>query len=229
MFSINLSRLIFGTMILAMTSLILSGCVISNVTRFHDSQALQAGKTFIVLPYDKQKGSLEFRQYAALVSNSLKAAGYRKVQNGKRADYAVFFNYGIDDGRTVVSSYPIYGSTGGGTTYHSGTVSTSGGGSSSYSGTSRSTSSRSVVGSGVSSDVVYARFFTLDIIDLKKSSKENIVKVFEGKVKSTGSSGSFSIVGGCLIRSLFDGFPGENGESVRVRVNKYECNTTPSE
>ena len=223
MISVNLSRLMLGAVMLAMASLVLSGCVTSDVTRFYDLQALKVGKSFIVLPFDKQKGNLEFKKYASLISNHLKAVGYRAAQNEKQADYVIFFDYGIDDGRTVVGSRPVFGSTGGGATRHSGTVSHSGGGSSTYSGTSHAPASYGVVGSQTYSSVAYTRFLTLDMIDSKKSSQENIVKVFEGKVKSTGNSNSFANVGGCLIHSLFKGFPGKNGESIRTTLSANEC------
>ena len=232
MISVNLSRLMSGAMILAMASLALSGCAVSvrtDVVRFYDPQVLKTGKSFIILPYNKQKGSLEFKKYASLISNHLKAAGYRKARNEKQADYAVFVDYGIDDGRTVVGSSPIIGQTGGGTTRHSGTVSNSGGGSGSYSGTSTSYGSYGVVGSQTYSFIVYARFLTLEMIDSQKSSAENIVKVFEGRVKSTGVSNSFAAVGGCLIRSLFQGFPGKNGVSEKINILMDECDVSPSQ
>ena len=80
MIGANLSRLMLGAMILAMASLALSGCVTSDITRFYDLQSLKTDKSFIILPFDKQKGNLEFKKYASLISNHLKAAGYRKLE-----------------------------------------------------------------------------------------------------------------------------------------------------
>lgn len=206
----------------------LSGCmtsVNSNVTRFHDPNLLETNKTFAILPLDTQQGSLEFKQYAGQVSEKLKAYGYQETSQ-KKADYTVFFNYGIDNGTTVISSYPIYGSTGGGTTYHSGSVNTYGsyGGSyGTYSGTSYTAPTFGVVGSGTESHTEYTRVLNLDILDNKKSNKSTVVKVFEGKVKSTGSSASFSTVSQCLIDSLFKDFPGENGKSESVILASDTC------
>lgn len=206
----------------------LSGCmttVNSNVTRFHDPNVLEANKTFAILPLETQDGSLEFQQYAKIVSEKLQTYGYTET-SPKKADYAVFFNYGIDNGSTVISSYPIYGSTGGGTTYHSGSVNTYGsyGGSyGTYNGTSYTAPTFGVVGSGTSSHTEYTRVLNLDILDAKKSNQSKIVKVFEGKVKSTGSSASFSTVSQCLIDSLFKDFPGENGKSESIALSGDTC------
>ena len=187
-------------------------------------------KPFVLIPFDEQKGSLEFKQYASLISAYLNVKGYRRVKNRKQADYAIFFRYGIDDGRTAISSYPIYGLTGGGTTYHSGTISGSGGGVSSYSGTSSSTGSFGVVGVGTSSRVNYKRLFTFDMFDLKKSSRENIIKVFEGKVKSTGALDNFLVVSNCVIHSLFEGFPGrKSGEIIRMAIPIKKCSVSMSQ
>ena len=56
----------------------------------------------------------------------------------------------------------------------------------------------------------------LNILDAKKSTKDNPVKVFEGTVKSRGSSGQITVVMPAMIEALFRNFPGESGKSETV-------------
>lgn len=58
----------------------------------------------------------------------------------------------------------------------------------------------------VSSKTVYDRFFNLKIFDMKRSEGANLVGVYEGTVKSAGSSQNFSTVSYCMIDALFRDF-----------------------
>lgn len=205
-------------------TLLLSACgtmVNANVTSFHDEEALLPGKTFAVIPLQDQKNSLEFKQYAALVEDKLQEQGYVHA-SGKAAYYGVNLRYGIDNGREVASSYPIYGQVSGGTTtYHSGSVNSYGSygsGFGNFSGTSYTPAQYGVIGSGVSSHTEYTRVLALDIFNQKTDKK-----VYEGNVKSIGSSGSFSAVSKCLIQALFQKFPGDNGKTESLTLPGNEC------
>lgn len=203
----------------------LSGCIAnvrSDVTRFHTLGTNTAQKTFVVVPYDDQEGSLEFKTYAAVVAEKLSAFGYQLADSWENADYAVFFQYGIDNGTTVVSSNPIYGQTGGGTTYTSGSLNSLDG-SATYSGTSYTSPSFGVVGTSTSTKTVYRRRFTLNITDIKQSTQDNVVDVFQGKVTSDGSSNTFATVSDCLIDAMFKDFPGESGKTTTVNTLSGEC------
>jgi hypothetical protein len=193
------------------------GSVSSSVSRFHKISNLPKGRYFIVLPILKnKKGSLEFEEYAKNISSRLEKFGMIYTSRKQDADYAILLDYGIGGGKTSTSSMPLYGRTGGGTTYHSGTVSSSSGGYGNYSGTSYAPSRRRVIGSIPITRTIYTRLFVMDIIDLKKSSPGNIVKVFEGKVNSVGSSNSFHKVSNCLISAMFENFPGKSGSTIDV-------------
>jgi hypothetical protein len=94
----------------------------SNVTAFNDLPVNDTGAAFFVMPLEHQEGSVEYRQYASRISSGLVQQGYRPVTNIAEAQYVVFFDYGADNGRTVSGSTPIWGQTGGGTTYQSGSL-----------------------------------------------------------------------------------------------------------
>ena len=88
-----------------------------------------------MMPLETQKGSIEYQSYANSVTNKLNLRGFRRVNKLFNADYAVNIDYGVSGRNEVSGSAPIYGQTGGGTIFHSGTVSGSDG-SGTYSGTS---------------------------------------------------------------------------------------------
>lgn len=215
----NFVKVKTSVLMLACT-LFLSACgtmVHTNVTAFHEKEALVPGKGFKIIPLEGQKNSLEFSQYASLVKEKMEEHGYVPAGGKVAAYYGVSLRYGIDDGRKVTSSYPVYGQVGGGTTYHYGTVN-SYGGFGSYSGTSYSAPKFGVVGSNVVTNTEYTRVLFLDIVNLKTNKK-----VYEGNVKSVGSTGTFSGVGKCLIQALFQKFPGDNGKTSSVVLPGNEC------
>jgi hypothetical protein len=87
-----------------------------------------------VLGYPKEiDESLEWKSYKPAFESQFQKQGF-VISNEEGADYIAFVTYGIGDPKTTpnAKSVPIYGSTGGGTTYHSGSVSTMSGGYGSY-------------------------------------------------------------------------------------------------
>jgi hypothetical protein len=95
-------------------SLILAGCatmqpsVQTRTTVFHRMSEVSLQDTFVVLPWRKElDGSLEFGQYADQVAAILRQRGFHVVKQGEAARYAVFLDYGIDDGRAVSQNYSI--------------------------------------------------------------------------------------------------------------------------
>lgn len=179
----------------------------SNIISFYDEDELEKGKSFFILPYEHQEGSLEYKKYASTISSELERAGYEPVKNKDKADYKVYFDYGIEGSETEVRTSPLYGSVGFLGSYNN---------------------SRFFPGFGISnhrvySDTKFTKILVLDIIDSEKSTKGNKVKVFEGKVRNTSSAESFAEVSECLITVLFKEFPGENGKPVNISIPYEEC------
>lgn len=202
----------------------LSGCATSVQTRvavFHELESSLTGVTYAFAPSKEQDASLEFRSYAKLVKAEFSKRGVVETPLDQ-AKYAVFIFYNIDDGKQVVSSYPIFGQTGTSSSYTTGAV-TSYGNTASYNSTTYNNPTYGVVGSGSSTGTVFTRYLDINIIDIEKSkaSNDKVQKVYEGKAVSSGSSGQLASVMSAMIRSVFEDFPGKNG-STRTSVQSAE-------
>lgn len=201
---------------------ILAGCVgpvHTRVERFDSLPPQTAGKTVLFLPSKQQETSAEFTSYARSVAARLTPLGFRQVDDFARADYAVFLNYGISGTRTVTEQVPIYGQTGGGTTYQSGSVTaygTRGPAYGTYSGTSYTTPSYGVVGMIPSTSTQHSRYLVMKMIDVRASTPEKLVAAYEGQVSSEGTTGSFAAVSECMFDALFKQFRRTGGESVTL-------------
>lgn len=165
--------------------------------------------TYTLIPTKEQEGSLEFQSYAKLVMAELDKRGMIEAPLNQ-AKLAIFMSYGIDDGKQVISSYPIFGQTGSSSSYTTGRI-TSYGNTASYSGTTYKTPTYGVVGSGTSTSTIFSRYLHIDIIDVIKSGNGKIHKVYEGKAVSSGSSDQLAPVMPAIVRSVFEDFPGKSG------------------
>lgn len=214
--------------LLALALFFLTGCstyIDSTVTRFYDEDAIVKNSTYKFLPTDQQRASLEYKKYKKSISSKLASLGMKEADTDS-ASYGVFFTYGIDNGTEIVTENPIIGQTGGGATYHSGSV-YSNGGFGGYSGSSYSAPTYGVVGTSTSVSTQYVRYLNLDIIDLNKSNNDNIAKIYEAKLKSKGSSSTFAQVSECLIETIFTDFYLNNGTSKEYTVPFDDCEVKP--
>ena len=200
--------------ILIAISFLLVGCqtsVKSNVTKFHSFDDL-APKSFKVVSSMGQ--SLEAATYADLIASKLEGYGWKR---SNASEMEVSFNLSIDNGRVETGSVPIFGKTGGGTVYNSGTVYGSGS-MATYSGTSYKPATFGVVGAAPFSVSVYTRVLALNIKSLRTGKR-----IFEGTVRSEGTTATMAPIAPCLIASLFKSFPGESGKSETVQLNSDAC------
>ena len=79
----------------------------TDVTRFAAQLPHPAGQSFTVVAGDPAlAGGIEFGQYAALVSAQLAKQGYTPSPDPASAALVVRLDYGVDKGRTVVTSSP---------------------------------------------------------------------------------------------------------------------------
>jgi hypothetical protein len=204
--------------------LIFSGCasVKSTTSRFHQLPEIGNGESFAFLPAQSQEGGLEYQAYCERIKKKLIEYGWVFSDSPSNADYLVFFTYSIDGGETVSGSMPIYGQTGGGTSYSSGTVTSGYGGYASYSGTTYTAPTFGQVGSVPYSQKMYGRNLDLSIIDDRRSSKNNVVKVYEGRVASSGSSADIAVVLPTMIEALFKDFPGQSGKTKKLSMPLVE-------
>ena len=205
------------TFILAVLVL-LSGCMTSlkaNVSSFSNLSVPAMGQSVAVVGYPEEiNSSLEFKSYRSKFEAKFRLNGY-SIASEETADYIAFVSYGIDGGteQTGVTSTPVYGQTGGGTTYTSGSVSSYSGGYGSYYGTSYTMPTYGIVGTSTSSYsyTKYKRNLALDIVEASSVGSEYPVKVFEGRLTSSGSCGIMREVIDEIIEAMFTDFPNANG------------------
>ena len=208
----------------------LSGCAVApvvhvQVSNFSNLTIPLSNQTISVVGFPEEiNSSLEFQSYRQKFERKLIEAGF-SLASPDNADFVAFISYGIDTGseKTELISTPVYGQTGGGTTYTSGTVSLYGGGYGSYSGTSYTMPTFGVVGSSTSSVnyTVYKRQIAMDIVDVSTLDSDEPDKVFEGRLVSSGSCGIMNEVIDELIEAMFSKFP--TGSGVVEITAQFDC------
>ena len=178
----------------------LSACgptmVTADVTRFHTLPAA-APRGVAILPEGPQRGSLEFRTYAAIISDTLARQGWRPVADAT-ADVVVTFAYGADSGHTQVWSEPAWGppAWGRGPPYYG-----------------------SWPGSDwITSTVSYNHVLHVVMWDGPAYRRGERVAVYEGRATAETGSPVIQPVMPYLIAALLDDFPGPSGVTVRVKV-----------
>ncbi len=218
------NKILISLFILCIISLF-SGCtsVRSYVISFHKLPPIGVGKTFDIVPFEHQKGSIEFSTYEERVSKKIEEHGYKRVRNSSTIpNYLVFINYGIDDGTTTSGIMLIFGQTGGGCSYNTGTIHTSYGSYGTYSGSTYTQPTYGQIGSIPYAVTKYKRYLNMTIIDSRKSNKDDIIKVYEGRVLSRGSSVEISVVLPTMIEALFKDFPGQSGKTKKITMGKVK-------
>ncbi|HYD12189.1 MAG TPA: DUF4136 domain-containing protein [Allosphingosinicella sp.] len=204
----------------AAASLGLSACATGLPTQVSRFQAMPApaGQSFVVRAADREKnGGLEFGTYAALVRQHLTGLGYREASSEADANFIVSLDYGVDQGRERVVAtpdpfldpwgyrgfgrYPYYSRFG-------------------YGGFGRYRSpffwgwhDPFWGGYDVHSYTLYTSFLELDI---RRASDGQ--SLFEGKAQARSRSNELPRLVPNLIEAMFTGFPGNNGETVRITV-----------
>lgn len=194
--------------------LALTGCGHStfstDISRFHrDLPPADGTATFTILPDDSQRGSLEFESYAQLVAGQMSQQGYQPVAATAPADLVVQFQYGIRGQHSVVETSP---STSVGLGYSRWPGYYNGWGWGSGIGMSMP------LAVDTTTTTYYTRFFDLDIFAGKAFRQGVRQRVFEGRSISDGTSRNLSQAIPVMIRALFDGFPGVDGENLAVAV-----------
>ena len=208
---------------------IVTGCatstpvVVTNNTAFYVDTYSPKGSITVVSGEADVNNSLEFAAYKKKFELKLSTAGYNIEKDSNKADYIALVAYGIDNGNSSAITTPIFGQTGGGTTYSSGTVSGTGG-SVNYSGSSYTMPTYGVVGSSTGSVTTYSRAIALDIVEASSFKEGSPTKVYEGRAKSRGTCSVFAEVFDEILEAMFSDFPGENGRNSKHTIRGvYNC------
>lgn len=202
--------------------LALSACAMpfkAQVNRFQAMPAPQ-GQSFVVAPADpKLAGSLEFSQYAGLVSSKLAAQGYQPAPDAGAANLVVKLDYGVDSGREKIRTVPGsgfgygWGPFGGYDRFGYGFG---------YSPRFGYARSRFIYGFhdpflwGGGDEIESYTVYTsgLDMTIERKDGE----RVFEGKAKAMSRDDDLTRLVPNLVEAMFTGFPGNSGETVKITV-----------
>lgn len=210
--------------------LMLSGCAASpfraEVSRFQQLPPAQ-GQTFAITAADTaNRGGIEFGQYASLVSGEMAKLGYIPAAPRTNADLTVLLDYGVDKGKERVVRDPFfdpfwgYGGYGG------------------YGGFGRAGYYPSPLYGGYGNRFMYGfydpflfggqgfgRDYGVDSytvytggMDLKIKRNSDGQSLFEGKAEAKSRSNKLAYLVPNLVEAMFTGFPGNNGETVRISV-----------
>ncbi len=199
--------------------LALSACATglpTKVTRFQAMPAPQ-GQSFVVQSADpRDRGGLEFSRYADLVRRHLIAQGYSEAPSPQSASFVVELDYGVDEGKQQVVTYPAihrdpffspfyrpYYSRFGyyGRRYHP-----------FYYGWN-DPFLHSPFDRDIDVYTVYTSFLDMDI---KRTADGQ--SLFEGTAKARSRTDDLQTLVPNLVEAMFTGFPGNSGETVKITV-----------
>jgi hypothetical protein len=202
--------------------LALGGCAAGLPTQVSRFQAMPApaGQSFAIQAADPEdRGGLEFSRYAELVRRHMIAQGYSEASSPQSASLVVSLGYGVDDGRQQVATYPSsrfgrgfgYGGFGYRPYW------------SRFGGYGRLRSpfyygwDDPFWGSGFGDDIdVYTVYTSYLDLDIKRSGDGE--SVFEGTARARSRSDDLGVLVPNLVEAMFTGFPGNNGETVKITV-----------
>jgi Domain of unknown function (DUF4136) len=175
-----------------------------------------SGQTFTVKASDPAKdGSLEFRTYAAIVSQQLAAQGYVPATGGTPT-LTVSVDYGVDNGREKIATRPGSWAPGFGHGWYGYPV----GFPLHYRGRPAYWGAfyDPFWGSPFDRGEVYSYTVYNSFVDVRINRAGTSESVFEGRAESRSSSDDLTRLVPNLVTALFKDFPGRSGEKVRVTV-----------
>ena len=201
--------------------LMLGGCATGLPTQVSRYQAMPApaGQSFVIQPADPaERGGLEFSRYADLVRRHMIEQGYSEAPSPQAASLIVSLDYGVDDGRQQVVTRPALGYSRfgyGGFGYRPYWSRYGGYGrfrSPCYYGWDDPFWYR---GYGEEIDVytVYTSYLDMEI---KRAADGE--SVFEGIARARSRTDELGVLVPNLVEAMFTGFPGNNGETVKITV-----------
>ena len=188
----------------------LAACATTLDTRVTRYQAMPApqGQTFAVVPDGGMAGNggLEFQRYAGIVAQQLTARGYAPAASPETATMLVQLGYGVDHGQTRVASYGPYGFGIGSPFFY---PRFGFWGSPFYYGWD----DPFWYGGGIDSYVEYHSELELHIRQHGTNAP-----LFDGRVQARSETNRLDVVLPALIQAMFTGFPGQNGETVKITI-----------
>ena len=226
----RINRLV-ATAMLGVAALGLNACATgfpTQVSRFQAMPAPQGESFFVVAANPAQSGGLEFTRYATQVAQAMQAQGYVPAASPQSATMLVALDYGVDQGRREVVNDSFGGFYGSG-----------------YGGFSDPFFRRGFYGRpyysrfgyygarspffygwndpfwgspfdspfGYDSYTVYKSY-----LDVNIRRRADNAALFEGHAKARSQTDNLGVLVPNLIEAMFTGFPGRNGETVKITV-----------
>jgi hypothetical protein len=214
-------RQLTAALTLGVAALGLSACAEQLNTTVSRYQAMPApqGQTFYVVPAGGMaaNGGLEFQRYAGLVAQQLQARGFQPAANAQSANMVVQFGYGVDRGQVRYVEDPFYYSRlgygfGWGSPFYRPRWGWGGG-----FGYAWGWNDPFWYGSGVDSYVEYH-----SQIDLHIRAAGTNAPLFDGRAQARSATNRLDKVIPSLVDAIFTGFPGRNGETVKITVQERQ-------
>lgn len=197
--------------------LTLSACATgfpAQVSRFQAMPAPQ-GQSFVIQAANPEdRGGLEFSQYADLVRRNLVAEGYSEAPSPDAATLLVTLDYGVDNGRTAVRTYPSsrFGYGGFYDPFYSRWGYFGHRAHPFYYGWHDPFWYRPLA-YDVDTYTVYTSFVDMDIRRTADGQS-----VFEGTAQARSRTNELPVLVPNLVEAMFTGFPGRSGETVKITV-----------
>lgn len=218
-------RQLLSAAALGLAALSLTACATSlntRVTRYQPA-SIPAGYSFYVVPKEGIADP-QFHRYAAMLSQQLEAQGFRPAGAPELADMLVQIAYGVDQGQTIVRSDPFYGSRYGWGFGSYGSYFDPFWGS--WGRPYYSRWSRYPFYYGWGDPFFYGGYGGIDSYTLYKSHLDmDIVQrgtnapLFEGHAQARSQIDELDALVPNLIQAMFTGFPGRNGETVKITIS----------
>lgn len=213
-------------------ALALSACVSpfeARVARFQQLPA-PAGNGFVIEPRDKSnEGGLEFATYANLVRQKLIAAGFQEAASADAAALIVQLDYNLSDPREKVRTRPGLGWGGGWGGGFGGWGPW--GGWNPYWGWGGWGGGFGGWGGGFGGwggNDVYSVTTYNAVVAMRINRAADKRSVFEGRAETVSSSNNLTQLVPNLVTAMFTNFPGNSGETVRVRFDPAKPEQPPT-
>lgn len=232
----NILKRASAAVMLGAASVLLAGCATglpTKVTRY-SAMPIPKGQTFYVVSADGQPSGLKFGTYAAMIAQQLEARGYRPAGSPQLADMLVKVDFGVDEGETeYVLDRPFGPRRWGpyGWTYRDPFYDPYWG--ISYGRPYWSRWAHDPFYYGWDDPYWYAspyagygafgprlREYTryTSHLDMKIVRRSDNAPLFEGKAQARSQTDELNRLVPNLIEAIFTGFPGRNGETIRITV-----------
>ncbi|WP_310475085.1 DUF4136 domain-containing protein [Sandarakinorhabdus sp.] len=215
-------------------ALALSACAAPFEARVARFQQLPppSGTSFVIEPRDKENaGGLEFATYANLVRQKLVAAGFQEAANADAAALTVQLDYHVSAPREKVQSRPAIGWGGGfgpgfgWGPYWGGFGGGFGGWGGGFGGGFGGWGGG--WGGGWNNDVYSVTNYNT-VVAMRINRNADKKSVFEGRAETVSNSNNLTRLVPNLVTAIFTNFPGNSGETVRVRFDPSKPDVAPT-